>query len=415
MIYSLRTNLRSRPQWQLTLIVIFFAQLISAVGFSIIFPFLPLYVQELGSSGGLSVEFWSGMVFAIPGVTMMFAAPVWGALADRHGRKMMVIRAMFGGTILIFLMGHVQTVEMLVLLRAAQGLITGTVSANNALIAATAPRNRVGFAMGTIQVGLWAGVAVGPLIGGTLADAFGFRLPFIVTALLMSLAGVLVWMFVKEEFVPTEEMRQARGGFISDWRHILSMPGVPLLFVIRFMTGLNRTLIIPIAPLFIQSLHGGDSGVSTLTGLMVGLSSAGATATAIYLGRLGDRIGHRPILIVSALVAAIAYFPQTFVTETWQLLTLQALAGAATGGLISSPSALLARYTEPGEEGSVYGLDNSIVAGSRALAPLIGSLIAVSLGLRFTFMATGLLFLLVVVIAVRWLPGTDPVPRPETT
>ena len=185
------------------------------------------------------------------------------------------------------------------------------------------------------------------------------------------------------------------------------MPGVPLLYVIRFMTVLCRTIVIPIAPLFIQSLNMGDHGVSTLTGLMVGLSSAGATGTAIYMGRLGDRIGHRPILIASALLAAIAYFPQTFVTEAGQLLLLQALAGAATGGLISSPSALLARYTQPGEEGSVYGLDNSVAAGARALAPLAGSLIAVSFGLRFTFLATGFLFLFITVITLRWLPEDD--------
>ena len=180
MIYSIRTHLRSIPKWQQTLVVIFIAQLMSAVGFSTIFPFLPLYVQELNPAGQ-SVEFWSGMVFAIPGVTMMFAAPVWGALADRHGRKPMVMRAMFGAAILIFLMGRVQSVEALVLLRALQGLITGTVSANNALVASVTPRDRMGFAMGTIQVGLWGGIALGPIIGGTLADAFGFRLPFTVT------------------------------------------------------------------------------------------------------------------------------------------------------------------------------------------------------------------------------------------
>ncbi|MFP4437267.1 MAG: MFS transporter, partial [Chloroflexaceae bacterium] len=163
------------PRWKQTLWIMFFAQFVSATGFSLIFPFLPLYVQSLGTETGISIEFWAGMVFSSQAITMMIASPIWGALADRHGRKLMAARAMFGGSLIILLMAFARSAEELVLLRTVQGLITGTIPAANALVAAVAPRERLGYAMGMLQVGFRSGIAAGPLIGGVLADTFGFR------------------------------------------------------------------------------------------------------------------------------------------------------------------------------------------------------------------------------------------------
>lgn len=393
--------------WQRTLYITFIAQLITAIGFSSIFPFLPLYVQALGTHTSLSVEFLAGLVFSAQAFTMALTSPVWGALADRYGRKMMVERALFGGTVVTLLMGFVRTAEELVLLRAIQGLITGTVAANAALVAAAAPRERTGYAMGLLQVGLWAGVAVGPLIGGSLADAFGYRMAFVVTALLLALAGVLVWLGIEEKFEPSPESRQ-RGlsGLFSGWRLIVSAPGVGLTYGLEFLTGLGRIMLVPIMPLFMQLLLSDSSKLNTITGLVISVAAAMSTATAVYLGRLGDRIGHRRILLASALAAGLLYLPQSLVTQAWQLLILQGLTGAATGGIIPAIGALLAQYTHPGEEGRVYGLHNSLRAGSRAVAPLVGASIAFWFGFRGTFAATGLLFLAVTLLAVFWLPET---------
>ena len=396
-------NLRAAT-WQRTLYIMFVAQLLTAVGFSITFPFLPLYIQSLGTTTGISIEFWVGMVFSAQAITMMIASPIWGALADRHGRKLMVQRATYGGAIIIVLMAFVTSAEQLVLLRAIQGFITGMVSAANALVAGVAPRERIGYAMGLLQVGLWSGIAVGPLIGGALADAYGFAMPFVVTAVLLVLSGVLVHVGVEENLTPSQKQDASRHSFIAEWRHVLSMHGVILTYGLRFLVGLMRSMITPIAPLFMQVLLRSDSGVSTMTGLMVGLGSAAATVTAIYLGRLGDRIGHRKIVIGSAIAAGLLFLPQAIVTEAWQLIVLYALAGAATGGLVSSPSALLAQFTDPGEEGAVYGIDNSIVAAARAVSPLAGAGLAVWFGYRGVFVVVAMLAILLVLAAARGLP-----------
>ncbi len=394
--------------WQRTLFIMFTAQLLSAIGFSVIFPFLPLYVQDLGIRSGLSVEFWSGMVFSAQAVTMMIASPFWGAMADRYGRKLMVERAMFGGAVVLFLMGFARSAEELVLLRAAQGLITGTISAANALVAAAVPRSQTGYAMGVLQVGLWGGIAVGPLLGGFMADTMGFRPTFVVTAILLAAAGVVVWWGVNETFTPPDKPDPGHLAFLADWGRILAAPGVGLTYGLEFLSRLGQTMIVPIAPLFIQMLLPNSTRVGTFTGLAVGMSSAAGTASAIYLGRLGDRIGHRRILTISALLAALLYVPQTFVTSAWQLLVLQLLSGAAIGGIVPALSALLARYTRLGEEGVVFGLDNSIVSAARAVAPLLGAGISVWFGLRGTFAATGVIFLLAGLLVIWRLPAAEP-------
>ncbi|MCG8348215.1 MAG: MFS transporter [Chloroflexales bacterium] len=404
-----------RERWQRTLWIMFFAQVVSAIGFASIFPFLPLYVASLGSQTGLSIEFWSGMVFSSQAITMMIASPIWGSLADRYGRKIMVERAMFGGTVVILLMAFVRSAEELVLLRTIQGFITGTVSAANALVAAVVPRERMGYAMGVLQVGLWAGVAIGPLIGGVLADTLGYSAAFIVTAALLFLSGLMVLFGIKEENAPSARSRRGSPGLLTQWWRISIMPGVFMTFTVRFISGVGQMLILPIAPLFIQSLLTSDAPVGTLTGLIVGISSATGTASAIYLGRLGDRIGHRRVLIISSLLAALFYLPQSLVTDVWQLLVLQAITGAAMGGIMPPLSALLAQYTPQGEEGAVYGLDSSVLSGSRAVAPLVGAAVAVWLGLRGIFVVNGLVCLCAALCAIWWLPKT-PVKQivPET-
>lgn len=382
----------------------FVAQLATAVGFSTIFPFLPLYVADLGSSTQLSIEFLAGAVFSVQALTMAIASPIWGVVADRYGRKLMVERAMFGGTIILLLMGFVQNAEQLVLLRAVQGCITGTVAAANALVASVVPRGRLGFAMGLLLTGQVSGLAIGPLLGGLMADAVGYRYAFVLTSLLLLGAGVLVYVGVAENFVTPVEEEKSGLKFWQKWRHVLAAPDVKTVYILRFTSNLGRMILIPFAPLFIATLLADDGRLNTITGLAIGITAAAGTITAVYFGRLGDRIGHRRVLLGCALATGLFYLPQSLVTSAWQLVVLLGLTGAAAGGIVPSISALLARSTQTEEAGSAYGLDNSIVAGSRAIAPLIGTAVTVAFGLRAAFVAAGVVYFIVVLLALRFRP-----------
>lgn len=389
--------------WKRTLYLLAFSQVVSSIGFSVFFPFLPLYVNELGTNTGMSLEFWSGMVFGGQALTMAVTAPIWGSIADRYGRKPMLVRALFGGTVIILLMGFARSAEELALLRAIQGTITGTISAANALAASIVPRDKVGSAMGTLQVGLWGGVAIGPLIGGFVADAYGFRAVFILTAVLLLVAGVIVTFGIREHFVRPEP-KQQKSSMLTDWRRILGAPSVGVAYVVRFLDWLGTTMLLPILPLFIVSLHVDQARVSTFTGLVVGLSSAAGTVAALVFGPVGDRYGHRRVLIVATLLTALVAFPHALVTEGWHLLVLQALQGATAGAMGPALSALLSRYTTVGDSGAVFGLDSSITAGARAVAPLLGAASVLWLGQRGVFIMLGVILLVALALVIFGIP-----------
>ena len=401
--------------WKFTLGVLFIAQVLSAVGFSMIFPFLPLYIESLGSAGGHSTELLAGLVISVQGITMMIAAPFWGAVADRFGRKKMIMRALFGGAITLALMGFVQSAEQLIIVRAMQGVVTGTVSANNALVAAATPRRRVGFAMGTLQVGLWAGVAVGPLLGGVLADLFGYSIPFVFTAVLLLAGGMVVMLGVNENFSASQSRPDFHAAAIfRGWKSIVQTSGVGMVLFLRFLSSLARVIIVPIAPLFVVSLIARETDSSnTYAGLVMAVSAATSTFGAVYLGNLGDRISHRNVLLYCSIAATALYIPQAFVADVWQLLFFQGLAGIAAGGLVAAPSALLSRYTDKNTAGAVYGIDNSVVAASKAVAPIFGASVAILLGMRGAFIAAALVFALIALVAWHLLPSDSLAAKPK--
>jgi len=389
-------------RWKKTLILMFFAHLVSSMGFSSIFPFLPLYVKELGTDTNFSIEFLSGLVFASQGVTMMIASPIWGSLADRMGRKLMVVRSMYGAAIITLLMAFVGRAEDLVLLRAIQGTITGTIAAGSALVAAESPRERTGFALGMIQTALGLGNALGPILGGIIADLLGYHEVFYITAGLLMTAGLIVTFGIQETFQPVRKDR-SRPRMLDNWKKILSTTGIKAAYALRFISALASTTLVPVAPLFVQMLLVSSTGLNTITGLVTGVASTTMTLSAVYLGQVGDRIGHRKILIWSSVAAVILFILQALVQDVWQLLFLQALVGVTGGGIIPSVSALLTKSSKHGDEGTVFGLDNSITSAARAIGPMIGAGIAAALNLRFAFLSISVLYGLMLITTVKFI------------
>jgi len=346
---------------------------------------------------------------------MMIASPFWGALADRYGRKPMVVRAMLGGGITILLMGFVATAEQLIFLRAVQGLLSGVISAVSALVVSKVPRNKTGYAMGILQLGLWSGVSLGPLLGGYLSDLFGFHVTFIATALLLCASGITVWIMVDETHAPVISSSRGLKAFAHNWRRVLSYPGIMATFALRFMSSVGRTALSPILPLFVQILMPGNKHIAGYTGLVLGISSAASTVSAVYLGRLGDKVGHERVALFSAIVTAVFYFPQSFVAKPWQLMALYTLTGAGIGGLTPSLAALLARLSKPEDAGSVYGIDNSLTAAGRTLSPILAATVAAWFGYRGVFCATGVIFIGVVVLIAMTLPAPKILRMGKTT
>ncbi len=394
-----RSSQISEISWRRNLVVLVVVQFLSTAGFSLIFPFLPLYVRELGSITGGSIELWAGLVFSAQAFTMMLSAPVWGVVADRYGRKLMLGRATLGGAVLLAAMGFVQNAEQLVLLRAIQGVVTGVVAAANALVASTTPRENTGFALGTINMARWAGIAGGPVIGGVIGETFGFRESFWITGVLLGMAGIAVVFLVQEDFEPIP--RELRTGFWAGYKTLLRAPGMIGLYTLSFLRSLGLMILTPILALFILALNNGiETGVTLLTGLVIGLSALSSALSAVYLGRLGDRIGHERVLVVSAILAAVLYLPQAFVATPWQLALLQIPAGIAVGGLVPSIAALMNAWSPASNQGATYGLDNSVTASGRTVAPLLAASLATLVGYRGVILGAAIIYLVVALVAI---------------
>lgn len=387
------------PPWRRTVYTLFVVQLLSTAGFSLVFPFLPLYIKEIGIATGGNIEFWAGLVFSSQAVTMMIASPIWGAFADRYGRKVMLVRATMGGALLLALMGFAQNAEQLVILRTLQGLVTGVAAAASALAAAAAPRERSGEALGLLQMSRSVGVAVGPVVGGVLGDTFGFRESFWITGALLGVSGICTMLWVHEEFTPAP--RATQGGLFDGYRKLLRAPGMGGLYELNFMRSLGSTMITPIIALFIVQLRGSEQGAASITGLVLGAAAVTGALSSVWFGRLGDRVGHSRVMIGASFLAALCYLPQPFVTNAWQLGMLQALGGFAAGGLVPALASLMNLWAPAGNQGATYGLDTSVNAAARSVAPMVGAAIAFWVGLRGVFGATAIVYLLIIVMTMQ--------------
>ena len=225
------------------------------------------------------------------------------------------------------------------------------------------------------------------------------------TAFLLLLAGLVVAFWIKEPPSNNSAGKAKRTGLFTAWREIIRQPGIPGAYGLSFFNQLCRNMLLPIIPLFIPLLLRSADFVNTFTGLITGTSSATNTVSSVFLGRLGDRRGQRRVLIISLIISSVFFAVQSLVSEAWHLLLLQAAVGVALGGVTPSISALLARYTRPGVEGAVYGLENSIGSAARAVAPMLGSFFMALWGMRSTFIVTGVLLALTAVFAAVTLPN----------
>jgi DHA1 family multidrug resistance protein-like MFS transporter len=424
MIDTLKKRIRlrkpslERGSWQRNLAVLWVGELIAIAGFSVTLPFLPYYIQELGITRVDQVAFWTGLVTASQAVTMALVAPVWGSLADRYGRKIMVVRAMFGGAVIISAMGFVANIYQLVILRAIQGTLTGTVPAATTLVAGSTPDNRRGYALGLLQMAIYLGSSIGPLIGGMVADTLGMRAAFWVTGGLLFTAGVLVSIFVREEFTPKEESHDADSPTSKPrlWDGLLIVLGTRALLVVFGIRVLMRTafrIVSPVMPLFVQQLAEPDAKVASLTGTITGLSSATSALSAIVLGRLSDRTGPRRILLVSGGIACVLYALQSTVSTTTQFLILRVLTGAVMGGIVAATSALLAQLAPKDRFGAVYGINTSLTAAANAIAPMLGAALTASWGLSSAFLGAAAIYGLATGVIALLVPRSRPHTEPE--
>jgi len=389
------------PRWRVTLPVMWFAQLCSIMGFSFVMPFIPFFVRELGVVER-SVPLWAGLTATASGLTMSIMGPIWGYVADRHGRKLMVQRAMFGGSIVLGLMGLAQNVYQLLALRVLQGTVTGTVPASVAMVSSLVPKNRIGFSLGLMQMAVFMGGSVGPYIGGIVADRYGYRVPFGVTAGLLFLGGVLVLFGAKERFIRPDPADREQA---APLRVLLRMPTLLSLLAVFFMMNLAASFVGPIFPLFVEKIVGTPQKAAGETGILLAVTGIASAVSAVMVGRMSDRLGHKTMLVVCTFLTGIFSFPHFFAVTVPQLVLLRILFGLAAGGMVPAMNAIVANTVPRTNIGQAYGFTTTASSLGWATGPAIGGYAASLFGYRLPFLIMGGLLLLVALAQRRWVTG----------
>ena len=378
--------------WERNLYSLWFGRFVAVAGLTMVMPFLPLYIRELGITGEETVKLWSGLIFAAPFMISVFMQPLWGILGDRYGRKPMVARGMFGMAVAFFLMGYCNTVLQFLVLRFFQGIFSGFAAPSLALQASCTPEDRTGQALGTLQTSQVTGFIVGPLLGGLLSHVLGYRALFFWTGACCLTGGLIVLAFVREEFVKKGERKGSR--LRENLLDVYRSASLRTTLVLLIMIQVSIQIVSPFLSLYVEYLNVSPDRIGLMTGLVFGITGITNALTAPFWGKRSDRVGYRKILRYSLYGMTLFYLPQAFVTDVHQLLVLRALLGVFVGGAMPAINSIVQRSSAPENRGAIYGIFQSgLVLGNMA-GPLIGGGLAAAFGLRSIFLITTLVFFL---------------------
>ena len=368
-------------EWKRNLRVIWLAQFLSIMSFAFAIPFAPFYMQEeLGITDPKAIKFWVAVFAAAAPLTLALFSPLWGMLADRFGRRTMLLRAYFGGSVVLTLMGSVHSVEALVLLRLMQGMFTGTITASQALVSAGTPKARGGAALGALSAAVFSGSMAGAFLGGWISEFFGFRTAFHVSGCLMLVAALLVFFGVRERFVapqpPTES--EAAAALLLPGRSPLStaFPILLLMAAMAFTGSFDGAFL----PLLVQDVLGTVKGAALWTGSLQAVGGVAGILAGFTLGTLADRTGPARIGRYSACGAGSFMF----ITGLSRWLPMLFAARFATvfcaGGLDPVFQVWLSRVTPEKCRGAVFGWAASAKSTGWMFAPVVSGMVAAAFG-----------------------------------
>ena len=371
--------------WRVNLISVWFGCFFTGLAISQILPFLPLYISQLGVTSHEALSMWSGLTFSVTFLISAIVSPMWGSLADRKGRKLMLLRASLGMAIAILLQAFATNVWQLFLLRGVMGLTSGYIPNAMALVASQVPRERSGWALSTLSTAQISGVIGGPLMGGFIADHVGLRAVFCITAALLVVSFLVTLFLIKEGVRPTIKKSERLSGkavFAS-----LSHPALVIsLFFTTMVIQLCNGSIGPILALFIKSMVPDSSNIAFLSGLIASVPGISA--------KLGDRIGTERILMATLIFAVVLFFAMSWVTTPLQLGVLRFLLGFADGAMLPAVQTLLVKYSSDQITGRIFGYNQSFMYLGNVAGPLMGATVSAMAGFRWVFIATASIVLI---------------------
>jgi DHA1 family multidrug resistance protein-like MFS transporter len=389
--------------WRRNLAVLWLGTFIAGMGFSEVMPFLSLYVGQMGDFTKGQLTMYSGLTYAVTFFVIAIVSPLWGKLADRRGRKLMLLRSSLGMAVVIGLMGFVHNVWILILLRFLQGLCAGYIPNASALIATETPKESSGTAIGILTTGYVSGNLIGPILGGVLAQVFSIRLTFVITGILLLIVFVLSLTLVHEHYQPNPAATtQKTGSLLSQFKNPTL---IITLLVSTMIIQMGNNSITPIISLYVQQLMHNVGPITVVAGILAALPGISTLLSAPRLGQLGDTRGTDRILVFGFVFAILMYFPQGFVSSIWTLGLLRFMIGISDGALFPTVQTLLSKNTPQHLTGTIFSWNQSFQAMGSMLGSLLGGVISNWFDYSGVFIFTALSLLLNFIVVLIFIPS----------
>ena len=372
--------------WVVTLTILVASAFLMDMSFTMITPFLPVYLSsELGAKAS-EVDMWSGAVFAVTFFVSGLLGPVWGVLADRKSRKLMALRASIGLTISYALCGIVQTPMQLFAARFFQGLCAGLYPALLALLAASIPARKTGLSMGLMQGGMTVGAVVGPFVGGVLADYFGMRESFFVASVALGLISLLIGFCIKEK--PRTFKVTSRNWF--DWS-VIRQPAIFKMLMACAVIHASLFSAQPILPLYIAQLQGSMDNIMMLSGTIFSVCAISIMIASPILGAAGQKFGFLKVLSCSLFFAGLLISAQVLGRTPFEFGVWRFIAGFAIAGLIPLVNSIISTECPPDKKGEVFGFNFLTGHAGMALGPFAAGALSGWFGYQAVIVSSGLI------------------------
>ncbi|HEY1866819.1 MAG TPA: MFS transporter [Candidatus Cybelea sp.] len=392
--------------WQRTLWLMVTVQALMSFAFSVSGPFLPLFIIQLGVKPIAAVSAWAGVIASVNFLAAAIFSPFWGGLADRTGRKAMVVRSCVAIAIFTALMGVVQNVWQLFGARAFMGIFSGFSAAAIAMVGTQVPEERLGFSLGWMTTGQLVGGLCGPLFGGFLADHLrDYRYIFFATSLFAFAAALVTVLCVQEHFKPERDAKP-RASFFANLREVATHPRLAPMFVVVLLAQVVAFGVQPIVPLFVRSLIGNAPWLGIATGLAFAVTGLADLIASPFLGKRSDRVGYRRVLLIALAGVAAFTIPQAFAQSIAVFIALRFGVGLFLGGVLPTANALIGRVFPLERRGQLFGITSSATFLGMFAGPLLGGTIAARFGFEAVFLTIGA----VTLANLLWVAFSVPTP-----
>lgn len=384
--------------WKRTVYISLVCVFCTAFGVSQLAPILPLYFHDLGVQTPEAMSLWSGLATGATYIIVCLAAPFWGRVADKKGRKITLIRSSFGMALCNALIAFQTTPEGVVLIRLIQGLVSGFYSASITLIASETPIERTGWALGLLASANLAGSLIGPLLGGYIADTVGIRNDFIIVGALMGLAGVLATIFIHENYVPQPNPEKLSIRKLKE--QIPEFNSIVALCVASFIYAICIMSLQPVISVYIKGIVPSNTeNLAFIAGAVFSAMGIAQLMSSSPLGKLVDKIGPRKVLVVSLIYVGILNIPQAYVSDIYQLAIIRFLQGFGLGGMLPALNTYLSSKTPREFTGQVFSYNQSCLFFGYFLGSVGGASLMAWLGFTTLFWVSGGLF----IISALWI------------